>query len=294
MLKRFIATLLALAALPGLSPVAVAAAETETWSIFWEVEDGTLECCVVPPEDYTQAAPDAKAAFSVSDETATQTLQVALQGSTVDYYSRGTCAPHLILRGKTAITPEQRGMRISWYIPADTALRADGSGNDADPELQYGFCFGSMSLRVCSNLSGAEFEPYTGHPAAVGDRMTLTWQGVFPAEIYLDGEPLTTVYAGDAQTCSWTEKQKGDHVLTAVYNGQTIDTELYSTVSSRENYRDNLKQSVETLPALAALPVGLLGVPVLNGFIPLLWPAAIVYGFIDFVKTLFSFTRIKR
>ena len=294
MKKRLLSMLLALALLVCAVPFAAAENTEDHWYVYWDLTDETtLAFCIVPPDYYVEASPDAAVEYTIGDNSVSTTMNVPLQGETVSYYRNLSVTSRLMLWGKVPITKEQYHMHVKWNIPANIALRADGSGNPAHPPLRYGENgFDGLSLRAWSNLTQTEFEPDSDHPVAVGDMIRITWESVLPAEIYRDGELLTTLCAGEGMSYQNTEEEPGDHVLTAVCNGRTISKISYRVISPQQAYRDNLKHALGGFGTLALLPIGTISIPLVNAFVPMIMPVAIVHVFVDFVKALFAFTHI--
>ena len=292
MKKRILSMLLVLTML--VCAVPFAAAESESWNLVWQTDGDELYFCVVAPVQYVKAVPDAKVELTLSDDGETQSLLLPVQGETERYYDNGSVRSQLMLWGRTPLTQELQTMHREWSIPAGIALRADGTGNAAVSQPNETSYLYNAWLNGFSNLALETYYPSDSRTATVGDTMSLGWQGVIPAEVFVDGDKAADLYAGTQQTYSWTIKTTGAHSVTVVHNGKTLYEQQFQAISSRQEYQDNLSQATKTLPYTLALPFGMIGVPVLNGLMPLLWPVSIAYGFIEFVKSLFAFTRIKR
>ena len=292
MKKRILSMLLVLALL--VCAVPFAAAESESWDLFWQEDGEQLYFCVVAPAQYVKAVPDAKVELILSDGEETQSLLLPVQGETERYYDNGSVRSQLLLRGQTPYTQQLQDMHREWSVPAGIALRADGTGNAAVAQPNETVFFYNVWMDGFSNLVLENYYPSDSRTATVGDTMRVCWSGVIPAEVYVDGAKAADLYAGTQQTYSWTIKTTGAHSVTVVHNGETLYERQFQAISSRQEYQDNLSQATQALPYTMMLPFGMIGVPVLNGLMPLLWPVAVAYGFIEFVKSLFAFTRIKR
>ena len=290
MKKRIVSFVLALVVLFGAALPTFAESETD-WTLLYGCSDDTMTLVLLLPARFVRFAASVPLSLTFAEEDGEP---VVLSGNALETYTvNETAAPQLVLKATFACDYMLRHFTVS--VPENTALDSDGTGNEA-VTLQDGGRLDEINAICYNRLKESTHSLWDSWNIAVGDTLTIQPYSPLPValDIYLNNEKIGQL-APNAESLTIPVEREGDYCLEARCFGTTVWTEWFHAISSQEQYRSDLKDSVEFLfLGLPQLPIAMMTVPVLPLLTPVILPAAFVKGVAEVFKSLFAFVRITR
>ncbi len=166
------------------------------------------------------------------------------------------------------------------------AVFADDDGEDTPPRCE---------LYVENNLSQMGYGDLAQRSEiAVGDTIEILYEDTVTADVYINGEFVKALEAGDRVFYFYKVEKAGEITVEVRRGEDVLLTKSFTVISSSEMYKKMLKEAF-TLPSLSEIgsfsPDDMQGFPIGNPFLPL---AFIVMTAVNFFSTVFAFTRIVR
>ena len=293
MTKKYLAILLALALLISSAPLAFARPADDGWLIYCtEMNDLTFDLIIVAPAKYTRATNSAKIETICSDAPG-ETLSLTPEAERIPFYTNGVTEERLTLKVSCAVP--DRYSRVTCAVTAGSLKDKNGGTNPYvrfDDETEYMSAGGYAEIDVNSKLLKRDYARDAG-TVAVGDTMRVDYSGLYPIEIFVNGESAATMPGGELQRYTKVISATGDLTITVLQNGREISSRTAEVITSEEMYRRNLRDGLITeddIPGTDDLIES--GLPEGSIFIPLAKIIAFFIAVRDFFYRMFSFGRI--
>ncbi len=296
MMKKCMAVFLAVILLIAAAPLICARPADDGWLIYYEdFREGSFNAVIVAPVKYARfsSSPRIEAI-----DTADRTNDAVLTPSTgqTDFCFNGKTQTHLTLTVRCAISDGSfPGYSLKLAVLPGSLLDDAGNGNPRvyfDDDTDYLEAAGYQEINVYSSLLRRDYDREDG-TVAVGDTLRVDYSGLYPIEIYVNGEKEASFPGGEMQR--FTREITGTGGLDVVIrqNGGDVRARSLTVITSKEMYERNLRDGLITgddIPGTDDLTD--VGIPEGSIFIPLAKIIAFFVALKDFFQRLFSFTRV--
>ena len=297
MIKRFTSILLSLALAVCAVPIACAQPADDGWLIYCEnIDENTFAAIIVAPAKYTH----------LSDNPLIETIHTADRIETgvstpeteqIRFSFCGNTETHWKMTVTCPIVDE--GFPEYYYkftVLPGSLLDDAGKGNERvffEDEVDYLSAQGYAEIDVYSALLLRDYSR-DDDTVAVGDTLRVDYSGLYPVDIFVNGEKTASFPGGEMQryTCSITET--GSLSVVVRQGDEQIETRSMTIISSKEMYERNLRDGLitdEDIPDTEDLVD--VGVPAGSPFIFTAKIIALFNAIVIFFQRLFSFTRIE-
>lgn len=290
MIKRVISVVLTLALLLAIVPTAFAAQTEQGWKVFAYGPEDTVEFYVVAPARYVQAAdqPDVEVLW-ISQTNPRQTVTATLEERPFRF--DGKAENHLVLGGSVEI-PDLEEYEMAVIIPAGTVFDAAGAPNARAEVRADDFEADYVMIDAFSRLLMRDYS-WVDETIAVGDTVTVTYCGFWPAQVVLNGNVVAELDAGERQTFRYTVAETGT-LSFEVVSREGTERRAFTVITSEEMYQRNLDEMRPDAPSTDPADHDLTGFPIGNPFLPLGMIAVFFSQVAEFFHRLFSYFRIVR
>ena len=296
MIKKFLAVFLTIILIIAAAPNVFARPADDGWLIYYENFDGnTFNAIIVAPAEYTRVSDSPR---TEAIDTADRTNNTVLTPSTgkTDFYFNGKTQTHLILTVPCTISDGSfPGYSLKLAVLPGSLLDSSGNGNPRvyfDDETDYLEAAGYSEINAYSSLLRRDYSPEDG-TVAVGDTLRVDYSGLYPIEIFINGEKEASFPGGEMQRFTFEITQTGNLDVVIRQKGRDVKTRSLTVITSKEMYERNLRDGLITgddIPGTGDLVD--VGIPGGSIFIPLAKIIAFFVALKDFFQRLFSFTRV--
>lgn len=295
--KKLLAALLALVMIICASPVVFAESGETGWIVYFEKSDkNKSSVIVVAPANYARVAanPQIETIFTSGNNHKTVSTPSAEQ---IRFCTNGKTELHwtltLTYENLEGISPGY-GFQIA-VLPVSVIDDA-GNGNAYvlfDDETAYMSAAGYAEIDIESGLLLRKYSR-EDTAAAVGDTLQVDYSGLYPVDIFINGDLSATFPGGEMQTYTCDIIETGELNVSVRQRGKVISSRSVTVVESREMYKRNLNEGLitrEDIPRIRDL-IQVSG-PAIIPFIPLAVTIAFFNALSDFFFRWLSFIRIK-
>ena len=294
MIRKALALLLALALFVSAAPLALAREYDDLWLVYYADEtDTSVTAIIVAPAKYTRVSDAPKIETVCTDGTAEGCVLTA-EAEQITFYFLGETGPHWALK---AVCPLPEGCVLGYnYMLAvlpGSATDASGSANARvyfEDGTEYREAKGYFDIEVYSSLLRRDYDP-EDTTVAVGDTLRVEYSGLYPIEIYLNGEKAAALTGGEMQ--EFTFGVTGPLNVSVRQYGQEAAARSFTVITSQEMYERNLRDGLITpgdIPSTQDLVD--VGLPAGSPFIVVAKIVAFFVALREFFIRLFSFSRI--
>lgn len=295
MLKKALALLLALVLLAGAAPAAFAETGDEVWILYTEDDGETFTATVVAPAKYVRLTDEAKFETVFTAGQAESGVYAA-EAVEIPYYFDGVTLTRLALTF-TCPVPDGSvpGYDMMFALLPGSVLDAAGHANGRvyfDDGTDYRPPEGYAGIDVYSALLLRDYAREDG-TVAVGDTVRIGYSGLYPVEIFINGERAAALPGGEMQERAYAVAETGTLSVAVRQNGKELAVRTLTVVTAEEMYARNLREGLITgddIPSTGDLMD--VGVPFGSPFIPLAKVVAFFVALREFFFRLFSFVRL--
>ena len=296
MTKKILAVLLAVILLVGAAPLASAGDYDDLWLIYCTTAaENTFDAIIVAPAKYTRLSDDPRIETVYLDGHADNIVSTPA-AEQIQFYFDGSIETRWAL---TVTCPIPDGCVPSYCIKLAVLPGSvlDDAGN-ANPRVYFDNGVNYLSDRgyaeidVYSDLLRRDYSRDDG-TVAVGDTLRVDYSGLYPVEIFLNGEKAASLPRGEMQRYTCTVAATGPLEVVVRQGGEVMETRSMTVITSKEMYERNLRDGLitgEDIPSTEDLVD--VGVPQGSPFIAIAKLIAFFVSLRDFLDRLFSFTRI--
>ena len=296
MIKKTLAVLLALVLLFGAAPLVFAEGGEDGWLIYYEKIGGnTYRMMVVAPAKYTRLS-DAPQIETVrtADPAAGATATPAAEQ--IRFYWDGKTETHWMLTVDCAIPDGSfPGYNTKQAVLPGSLLDDAGNGNPRiffEEDVIYREAGGFAEIDVYSSLLQKDYDRDDG-TVAVGDTLRVDYSGLYPVQIWVNGEMAASLPGGEMQRYTRAVAGTGPLDVAVRQEGKEKMARSMTVITSKEMYERNLREGLitgEDIPSTEDLVD--VGLPQGSVFIPLAKIIAFFVAIKDFFQRLFSFSRV--
>ena len=296
MAKKALAVLLALVLFIGVVPLVSATDGEDGWLVYYEdADESSFTALIVAPAKYTRLS-DAPRIETVctADPAGNGVLTPTAEQAT--FYWNGKTETHLVLK---AVCPIFDGSfpGYSTRIAVLPGSVLDGAGNANarvwfDDETEYRPAEGFIGIDVYSSLLQKNYDR-EADTVAVGDVLRVDYSGLDPIEIFVNGAKAASLPGGEMQEYTYDVNQTGSLTVVVRQGDADKETRPLTVITSKEMYERNLRDGLitgEDIPSTEDLVD--VGIPQGSPFIPLAKLVAFFVAVREFIRRLFSFSRI--
>ncbi len=295
-MKKALAALLALALLVCAVPFAFAQTDGEVWLLYCADADAAhFTAMILAPAKYT----------ALSDAPQIETVYTGAQPIT-DVLTPAAERIRFYFDGKTetrwmfTVTGELPDGAVPGYdfmyaVLPGSVLDGDGNRNARvyfDDGTEYRSAWGYAEIEVYSSLLRRDYGS-DADTVAVGDVLRADYSGLYPAEVFINGEKAAAFAAGEMQRYMYNVTGTGTLSVEIRQDGKVKEARRLNVITSQEMYERNLRDGLitgEDIPGTEDLVD--VGVPAGSPFILLARIAAFFNALRIFFERLFSFPRI--
>ena len=296
MIKKALAVLLALALFASAAPFALAGEYDDLWLIYYaDGTDTSFTAIIVAPAKYTGVADTPQIETVCTDGTAEGCVLTA-QAEQITFYFLGETGPHWALQAVCPL-PDGCVLGYNYMLAVLPGCVTDASGT-ANARVyfadgtEYREAKGYFDIDVYSSLLQRDYDR-EDNTVAVGDTLRVEYSGLYPVEIFLNGERAAALTGGEMQKVTFDVTGTGALDVSVRQYGQEVAARSFTVITSQEMYERNLRDGLVT-PGDIPTTEDLVDVGLPAGS-PYIIAAKIVAFFVllrEFFFRLFSFSRI--
>ena len=296
MMKKTLAVLLALVLLFGAAPLVFAEGGEDGWLIYYEKIGGnTYRMMVVVPAKYTRLSDHPQIeTVRTADPAAGATATPAAEQ--IRFYWDGKTETHWMLTVDCAIPDGSfPGYNTKQAVLPGSLLDDAGNGNPRiffEEDVIYREAGGFAEIDVYSSLLQKDYDRDDG-TVAVGDTLRVDYSGLYPVQIWVNGEMAASLPGGEMQRYTRAVAGTGPLDVAVRQEGKEKMARSMTVITSKEMYERNLREGLitgEDIPSTEDLVD--VGLPQGSVFIPLAKIIAFFVALKDFFQRLFSFSRV--
>ena len=296
MIKKTLAVLLALVLLFGAAPLVFAEGGEDGWLIYYEkIGNNTYRMMIVAPAKYTRLSDHPQIeTVRTADPAAGATATPAAEQ--IRFYWAGKTETHWMLTVDCAIPDGSfPGYNTKQAVLPGSLLDDAGNGNPRiffEEDVIYREAGGFTEIDVYSSLLQKDYDRDDG-TVAVGDTLRVDYSGLYPVQIWVNGEMAASLPGGEMQRYTRAVAGTGPLDVTVRQEGKEKETRSMTVITSKEMYERNLREGLitgEDIPSTEDLVD--VGLPQGSVFIPLAKIIAFFVAIKDFFQRLFSFSRV--
>ncbi|MCR5783184.1 MAG: hypothetical protein K6G90_10685 [Clostridia bacterium] len=296
MTKKCLAVFLAIILIIAAAPSVFARPADDGWLIYYENFDGnTFNAIIVAPAEYTRVSGSPRIETINTEDRTENTVLTPSTGQT-DFYFNGKTQTHLTLTASCSISDGSfPGYSLKLAILPGSLLDSSGNGNPRvyfDDETDYLEAAGYVGINAYSSLLRRDYSS-EDDTVAVGDTLRVDYSGLYPADIFINGEKEASRPGGEMQIFTCEITGTGDLDVVIRQKGSDVKTRSLTVITSKEMYERNLHDGLITgddIPGTDDLVD--VGIPEGSIFISLAKIIAFFVALRDFLQRLFSFTRV--
>ena len=292
MMRKISAVLLALVLFAAATPT-FARAENGGWLIYCaDTGPSSFDVTVVAPAKYTRLS-DAPGLETIFTTDRTESRVLTPTAEQIAFYTDGKTERRWALTVSCTEPSGEYSFRCA--VTPGSVLDTAGNGNARvffDDETEYMRAAGYAEIDVYSGLLRRDYSR-DADTVAVGDTLRVDYSGLYPIEVFINGEKAVALPGGELESCSWRVSETGALDVVVRQYGEEAAARTLDVVTSAEMYRRNLLDGLitgEDIPGSADLID--VGIPAGSPFILIAKLVAFFSAFINLLYRLFSFTRI--